>query len=112
MVAKHLWPKLVSVASAINPFTGGSEEAAPPPLVAKAEPALPEHRTVVAAASANVRAGPSPAAGVIATIYRGEQVSPVDHRGIWVQIRFGSDDPQHRQEGWVFGSLLKEETEH
>ena len=111
MVAKRWWPKVVTVTSSIKSislFSGSTDEPAPPP-VAKAEPAIPERRTVIAAASANVRNGPSPDAGVIATLLRGEEVSPVDHRGIWVQIRFGGDDVQHRQEGWVFGSLLKDE---
>jgi uncharacterized protein YgiM (DUF1202 family) len=109
-VVKHWWPKFIEIASAVNPFSG-SDEPLPPPAAPRPAP-VAERRTIIAVPVANVRAGPSPAAGVIASLPAGFEVTPVDRRGIWVQIRFGDNGEQHRQEGWVFGSLLKEITDH
>jgi hypothetical protein len=90
----------------------------PTPQVLEPTPAAPrpaeqivERRTVIAAPVANVRAGPSPAAGVIATLPRDTEVSPVERRGSWVLIRFGGDEEgNHKREGWVSGPFLKDAT--
>ncbi len=111
-----LWPRVLTVASAARDFAlpkpgeapAITEAAAAPPR--PAEPAVVEPRWVIAVPTAKVRAGPSPAAAVVATLPHNIDVSRVDQRGGWVMIRFG--DAADRQEGWVPGTFLKDMTGH
>lgn len=82
-------------------------EAAPQPRAPEiAQPAGP--RWVITAPTANVRAGPSPAANVIRTLPRNVDVTPVERRGSWILIRYGGEGGTRREEGWVASTFLKE----
>jgi hypothetical protein len=118
-VAQDVKPELADLAH------DAAKEAAPAPRVEptraeqpvqaarteKAQAPPPQHRWVIAAASAKVRDGPSPGAGVIATLAHDVEVTPIDRRGSWMLIRFG-EGIQHRQEGWVSESLVKDVRPH
>jgi len=112
-----MWPRFLTVAGEARDFivpkpgeAPPEQEAAAAPQPRPAEPAVIESRWVIAVPTAKVRAGPSPAAGVVATLSRNIDVSRVDQRGSWVMIRFG--DAADRQEGWVPGNFLKDMTGH
>jgi hypothetical protein len=115
MIVDGAWPRVTAATSAIGPMIrealGPSQAPAPEPpqIAARQEAPVPERRTIISVPIANVRAGPSPAAPVITTLSRDIDVTPVERRGSWVLIRFGGESGMsHRQEGWVFGSYVKE----
>lgn len=97
-----------SVASEIEPLFAREEEPVKPEPPAPASVSAVEARWVIAAPTANVRSGPSPSAGLVATLPRDIEVSPVDRRGSWVLIRFGGEGGNHVREGWVSRSIIKE----
>ncbi len=37
-----------------------------------------------------------------------QKVTPVETRGFWVLVRIGGEDGERPQEGWVYGSFLKD----
>ncbi len=117
VIAESWWPNIVDfkneTASLIVDLITPATPPAPEPVETAERPAvqLAERRTVVAISVANVRAGPSPAAPMVATLPREREVSPVERRGSWVLIRFAGEDANHIREGWVFSSSLKETDE-
>lgn len=115
MIVDGAWPKITALTSEIGPMIrealAPSKAPLPEPVqvAERREAPVPERRTIISVPVANVRAGPSPAAPVITTLSRDIDVTPVERRGSWVLIRFGGDGGvSHRQEGWVFGSYVKE----
>jgi hypothetical protein len=99
------WPQLVSVAIGDEPAptTGTSSESSAP-----TSPAVASRRGVVGATGANLRAGPSTSSAVIAALPRDAEVTLVERRGSWMQVRTASRDGTRQQEGWVYAPSLKE----
>jgi len=86
------------------PSGSGAPSVAPAP----ASPAIVEQPLAVVIHAANVRAGPSGAADVIATLQLGVKVAIVEQRGNWtlIQINGESGDLKPPQ-GWVYSPFLK-----
>jgi uncharacterized protein YgiM (DUF1202 family) len=64
------------------------------------------HNTTPAAVmthGANVRAAPSTAGEVIASVTRGAEVTPLQQQGKWTMIRLPD-----KREGWVFSEFLEQ----
>ena len=99
------WPQLVSVAIGDEPAptTGTLSEPS-----ATASTAVAARRGVVGATGANLRAGPSTSSAVIATLPHDAEVTLVERRGSWMQVRAASRDGTRQQEGWVYAPSLKE----
>ncbi|HEV2547382.1 MAG TPA: SH3 domain-containing protein [Stellaceae bacterium] len=99
------WLQVVSVAIGDEPApaTGTSSEPSAP-----ASPAVAARRGVVGATGANLRAGPSTSSAVIATLPRDAEVTLVERRGSWMQVRAAGRDGTRQQEGWVYAPSLKE----
>jgi uncharacterized protein YgiM (DUF1202 family) len=64
-------------------------------------------RATIGATGANLRAGPSTGSAVIATLPRDAEVTLLERRGSWMQVRAPSRDGT-RQEGWVYAPSVKE----
>ena len=71
-------------------------------MIAKPSQAGPPP-AVIRPAAANLRAGPSAVAAVIATVRRGTRLQPLEVRGDWVLVRLGGETAM---KGWVHASLL------
>ena len=101
--AGGLWPQLVSLAIGDEPPSGGgmSEPAAP------ATAPVTLRRATIGATGANLRAGPSTGSAVIAALPRDAEVTLIDRRGSWMQVRAVGRDGAH-QEGWVYAPSVKE----
>jgi len=57
---------------------------------------------------ARVRTGPSTTAAIVFALPRGTKVAIVEQRDKWTFIRVaGEDDAAGARQGWVYGSLLK-----
>jgi hypothetical protein len=82
---------------------GARNEAARPAPARLAEP-----RATIDATLAKLRAGPSTTSAVLATLPRDKEVVPVERRGFWVLIRMAGEDGKSKQEGWIYGSFLKD----
>jgi uncharacterized protein YgiM (DUF1202 family) len=99
------WPQLVAVAIGDEPppVTGATSDPSAP-----ASPAVATRRGVVGATGANLRAGPSTSSAVIGTLPRDAEVTLVERRGSWMQVRAAAHDGTRQQEGWVYAPSLKE----
>jgi chromosome segregation ATPase len=62
-------------------------------------------RVLTLSRSANLRAGPSKSASVIATLARNTQVTFVESAGNWVRVETVSSD-NSKQQGWVYKTFL------
>ncbi len=80
-----------------------------PPAPANSPSPPPAQIGAVVARAVNVRSAPSGQAEILITLQAGIQVTPLDHVGNWVHIRFnaGNGKPE-QQEGWVYSSFLKQ----
>jgi uncharacterized protein YgiM (DUF1202 family) len=98
------WPQLVAVAIGDEPapVTGATSDPSAP-----GSPAV-TRRGVVGATGANLRAGPSTSSAVIATLPHDAEVTLVERRGSWMQVRAAGRDGTRQQEGWVYAPSLKE----
>jgi SH3 domain-containing protein len=97
-----LWPDIQPIVAWIDPDVASRPVAVkPPPPPAKATaPALP---MLTIARAANLRAGPSTSAQVIATLPRDGEVALLGRHGNWVQVRADG-----AREGWVYNTYLKD----
>ena len=107
MIVESWWPKIGQLfATEIEPFLGKirapSGSRLPEPVQ------VAEQHAVVGVSQAKVRAGPSTETAVLTTLPRDREVTPIERRGYWVLVRIGGEDGKHKQEGWVYGSFLKD----
>jgi hypothetical protein len=73
----------------------------PPAGIVLAKPAPAVQATAVVTHGANMRALPSGSAAVVATLARGDVVTPGEVRGSWTAVQAGG------KQGWVFSTYLK-----
>ena len=105
-VVEKWWPKVGQiVTTGIDPLLDKAGvllgvQSAPEPLA--------ERRAVIDVDLAKVRAGPSTGTAVITSLTRDERVTEVERRGYWVLVHFGGGNGKQAQQGWVYGSLLKD----
>jgi hypothetical protein len=80
---------------------------APPPAPL---PPPPQIHLLALVHGANLRAAPSASAGVVTTLARGTRLALIARQGDWAHVRLGGQDGKSAQEGWIFGSFLKDDT--
>lgn len=102
------WPGAGTEIAESEPSPGTADTSFQRPSPVPAHSAA--RRIVIGASTANVRAGPSGTAAVIAALPQGTEVTPIERRGNWVLIRIVGGDGSRRNEGWVYASSLKEES--
>ncbi len=102
---EYLWLDLPAIATEDSgPAVGSAAPEKPPPLPAS----LMEHETAIVTRDVNLRAEPSTAADVIATLPRGLDVETTEHRGGWTRVQTrGKGDPSKLQQGWIYDLYLK-----
>jgi hypothetical protein len=87
-----------------TPVAAGYAQPSPPaPL-----PPTTSARNLVVLHGVNLRVAPSSSAAVVATLARGTRVAVIGQQGGWTHVRVGAADGKLSQQGWVFGSYLKD----
>jgi exonuclease SbcC len=89
-----------------------SAQAYPAPAVLPPAPLPPPPKIHILALvhGANLRAAPSASAGVVTTLARGTRLALIARQGDWAHVRLDGQDGKSAQEGWIFGSFLKDDT--
>jgi hypothetical protein len=104
-VARNDVPKMLAL---VSPAQTPRDAPASPGVVASPAPArTAEKRSFIGVPIANIRARPSSTAAIVTTLSRDAEVTPVEWHGSWVLIRITRDGDQ-TQEGWIYGSFLKD----
>jgi hypothetical protein len=67
-----------------------------------------EKRSFISVPVANVRAGPSISSGIVATLSRDAEVTPLEFRGGWVLVRIAREGGGQSQQGWISRAFLKD----
>lgn len=88
--------------------SGPAVGSAAPEKPAPARASSIEHDTAVVTRRVNLRAGPSKAADVVATLPRGVHVEKIEQRGNWTRVQTRDKrDPSKSQQGWIYNSYIK-----
>jgi hypothetical protein len=107
MIVEGWWPKLHQLAVTRFESLRG-KDGAPVASQLAAPVQVAERHALIDVSQVKLRAGPSTSTPVITTLARDMEVTQVERRGYWVLVRFGGEDGRDQQEGWIYGSFLKD----
>ena len=107
MIVEGWWPKLHQLAvTRIESLRGN--DGAPVASQVAAPVQVAERHVLIDVSQVKLRAGPSTSTPVITTLARDKEVTQIERRGYWVLVRFSGEDGRDQQEGWIYGSFLKD----